>query len=189
MSRRFATTPSSPIASKRSSQPSASSRSRVAGESSKRFALRSSVERRFESGSRQGSSPFQTSTSKATKRAGISAESLRTRLSAGWRRICIASKSSTPSRSITISPSSGRAGREELPERLELREVAEQRARVARPEAKLTRAVLEEAAEAVPLRLVLPAVAVGELAHELGLHRRERDRGVEVGRPFGGLAG
>ncbi len=46
--RRFAITPSRPIASKRSSQPSASSRSCVAGESSKRFALRSSAARRLE---------------------------------------------------------------------------------------------------------------------------------------------
>ncbi len=39
------------------------------------------------------------------KIAGISAESFRTRLSAGCRRVCIESKSSTPSRAITISPS------------------------------------------------------------------------------------
>ena len=109
-SRRFAMTPSRPIASKRSSQPSASSRSRVAGESSNRFALRSRRARRFESGSRHASTPFQTRTSNATKRAGISAESLLTRLSAGWSRVCIASKSRTPSRSMTISPSRAESG-------------------------------------------------------------------------------
>ncbi len=110
VSRRFAITPSRPIASKRSSQPSASSRSRVAGESSNRFALRSRRDRRFESGSCHASTPFHTRTSKAMNRAGISAESLFTRLSAGWRRICIASKSRTPSRSMTISPSSAESG-------------------------------------------------------------------------------
>ncbi len=44
------------------------------------------------------------------KIAGISAASLCTRLSAGCRRICIESKSSTPSRAITISPSSAEWG-------------------------------------------------------------------------------
>jgi hypothetical protein len=44
------------------------------------------------------------------KIAGISAESLLTRLSAGWSRICIESKSRTPSRAITISPSSAEWG-------------------------------------------------------------------------------
>ena len=38
------------------------------------------------------------------------AESLRTRDSAGWSRICIESKSSAPSRAITISPSSAEWG-------------------------------------------------------------------------------
>jgi hypothetical protein len=42
--------------------------------------------------------------------AGISAESLRIRDSAGWSRICIESKSRTPSRAITISPSSAECG-------------------------------------------------------------------------------
>ena len=91
-------TPSSPIASNRSSQSSASARSWVAGERRKRFALRSSSFRRSVSGFLQISSPFQTSTSKAMNSAGISAASLLTRLSAGCRRVCIASKSSTPSR-------------------------------------------------------------------------------------------
>ena len=43
-------------------------------------------------------------------RAGISADSLRIRDSAGWSRICIASKSSAPSRTITTSPSSAERG-------------------------------------------------------------------------------
>ncbi len=42
--------------------------------------------------------------------AGISLASLLTRLSAGWRRICIESKSRTPLRAITISPSSAVCG-------------------------------------------------------------------------------
>ena len=103
-------TPSRPIASNRSSQSSASSRSCVAGESSNRFALRSRRARRFRSGSCQASVPFQTRMSNAMKRAGISAESLFTRLSAGCSRICIASKSRTPSRSMMISPSSADSG-------------------------------------------------------------------------------
>ena len=65
-------------------------------------------------------------------------------------------------------------GREEVAERPQLGEVAEQRALVPRPERELAAVVLEHAAEAVPLRLVLPAVAGRQLAHELGLHRRER---------------
>ena len=44
------------------------------------------------------------------KIAGISADSFRTRLSAGCSRVCIASKSRTPSRSMTISPSSAECG-------------------------------------------------------------------------------
>ena len=44
------------------------------------------------------------------KIAGISAASFRTRLSAGWSRVCIESKSRTPSRAITISPSSAECG-------------------------------------------------------------------------------
>jgi hypothetical protein len=65
-------------------------------------------------------------------------------------------------------------GRKQLAERLELGEVAKQRALVARPERELTAVVLEDPAEAVPLRLVLP-VAGRELRDELGLHRREGD--------------
>src|SRR4029079_12476399 len=68
-----------------------------------------------------------------------------------------------------------RALREQLAERPELREVAQQGALVAAPQPELTAVVLEHPAKAVPLRLVLPALADGELAHELGLHRRERD--------------
>ena len=65
-------------------------------------------------------------------------------------------------------------GRKQLSERLELGEVAKQRALVARPERELAAVVLEDPAEAVPLRLVLP-VAGRKLLDELGLHRREWD--------------
>ena len=66
-------------------------------------------------------------------------------------------------------------GREQVAERRQLGEVAQQRAAVPRPERELAAVVLEHAAEAVPLRLVLPAVAGRQLADELGLHRREGD--------------
>ena len=66
-------------------------------------------------------------------------------------------------------------GWEEVAERPQLREVAQERAPVARPERKLASVVLEYAPEAVPLRLVLPAPAGGQLPDKLGLHRREGD--------------
>ena len=111
----FATTPSSPAASIRSSQRSASSGSRVYGESWNRFALRSSSLRRFSSGSLCSFSPFQSRMSKTMNCAGISADSLRIRLSAGWSRSCIESKSSLPFFEITISPSSAEWGGSSLP--------------------------------------------------------------------------
>ena len=80
-----------------------------------------------------------------------------------------------------------RVRRQQVAERAQLREVAQQRPLVARPERELAAGVLEHAAEPVPLRLVLPAVALGQLAHELGLHRRERDaraRGTDA-KPLG----
>ena len=66
--------------------------------------------------------------------------------------------------------------------------VAQQRTCVPRPETELARAVLEEPSEAVPLRLVLPLVAFRQIADELRLHRRERDRACEIGRPLDRLA-
>ena len=53
-----------------------------------------------------------------------------------------------------------RVRRQQLAELPQLREVAEQRPTVARPERELAAVVLEHAAEAVPLRLVAPAAAV-----------------------------
>ena len=81
-----------------------------------------------------------------------------------------------------------RALRQELLERPKLGEVAQERSRISRPEPELTGRVLEDPSEAVPLRLVLPAVGLGQLANELCLHRWERDRGVELVRPLDGLA-
>ena len=109
------------------------------------------------------------------KRAGISAASFRTLLSAGCSLVCMASKSSTPSRSITISPSSADRGGSRSLELAELRKIAEQRPAVPGPEPQLARGILEQAAEAVPLRLELPSVPVRQLAHELRLHGRKRD--------------
>src|SRR5258708_28082058 len=67
-----------------------------------------------------------------------------------------------------------RAWRQQLAERPQLREVAQKRPSVPRPERELLADVLEDAAKAVPLRLVLPALALPQLAHELRLHRRAR---------------
>ena len=64
-----------------------------------------------------------------------------------------------------------------LPERLELREIAEEGAAVTAPEMQLARHVLEDPLKAVPLGLVLPTVRIGQLVDELGLHRRERELG------------
>jgi len=88
----------------------AASSSRTAGEIQKPSPRRNSSSRRSSSGRLWTGSPSQSSRSKATKIAGISADSLRMRLSAGCRRVCMESKSSTPSRAITISLSSAEWG-------------------------------------------------------------------------------
>src|SRR5947208_9989715 len=71
-----------------------------------------------------------------------------------------------------------RVRRHEIAKISELREIAKQRPLVAAPERELAAIVFEHAAKAVPLRLVLPALAFGERLHELCLHRRERDVGA-----------
>src|ERR687887_1760028 len=68
----------------------------------------------------------------------------------------------------------GGVGREEVAERSQLGEVAEQRPAVPRPERELVAVVLQDAAEAVPLRLELPVAALRQLGDELRLHRRAR---------------
>src|SRR2546425_8748528 len=62
-------------------------------------------------------------------------------------------------------------------QRAELGEIAEERTAVAAPESELAAVVLQNAAEAIPLRLVLPAVSCGQLFDELRLHRRGPDVG------------
>src|SRR6266508_1122557 len=102
--------PSRPMTSRRSSQWRAVARSVVVTERVKRFATSSSLARLSARGRACTASPSQSSTSNAMYVAGVSAESLRIRDSAGCRRICIASKSRRPSRSMTISPSSAECG-------------------------------------------------------------------------------
>lgn len=62
--------------------------------------------RRSVRGTSSSDSPSSASRSKATSDAGVFPASIRTRESAGWMRSVSASKSSRPSRAITISPSS-----------------------------------------------------------------------------------
>src|SRR5438132_5798895 len=64
---------------------------------------------------------------------------------------------------------------QEVSERTQLREITEERSSVAAPERQLTPIVLEDSAESVPLRLVLPALARRQRLDEEGLHRREGD--------------
>jgi len=64
-------------------------------------------------------------------------------------------------------------GWKQLADLAQLREVPQQRAAVSRPESELAAVVLEDAAEAVPLRLLPPGALRGHLGDELGLHRRE----------------
>ena len=80
------------------------------------------------------------------------------------------------------------ARRQDVAERRQLREVAQERPRVPRPEPQIAGRVLEQAAKPVPLRLVLPLVPLRELADELGLHGWERDDRVEVGGTLDRLA-
>src|SRR2546427_5933848 len=63
-------------------------------------------------------------------------------------------------------------GWQEVSERTQLREIAEERSSVAAPERQLTAVVLEHSAESVPLRLVLPALARRQRLDEERLHRR-----------------
>src|SRR3989442_14253559 len=65
-------------------------------------------------------------------------------------------------------------GWQEVSERPQLREIAEERSSVAAPERQLTAVVLEHSTESVPLRLVLPALARRQRLDEERLHRRER---------------
>ena len=167
---RLAMTPSNPAGSRRSTHIDASLKSRVAGESSN--GIFSSSLRRSSSGCSWIFSPSQRSTSKATNCAGISAESFCTRLSAGCRRIWSASKSSAALPRDDDLAVERRLRRELLAQRRQLGEVAQERPRVAAPKGDVAAQVLEHAAEAVPLRLVLPAVPIGKSPNEFRLHGR-----------------
>ena len=106
----FAITPSRPAPSKRCSQSTASSRSRVIGVRWNRRLeplgkRRSSRARRSRCGASRRSSPPTASRSKATNDAGVSFASFATRDAAGCRRSCSASKSSPCGVAMTISPS------------------------------------------------------------------------------------
>src|SRR2546427_3449041 len=66
----------------------------------------------------------------------------------------------------------GGVGGQKVSKRTQLREIAEERSSVAAPERQLTAVVLEDSAESVPLRLVLPALARRQRLDEERLHRR-----------------
>src|SRR5688572_13006593 len=63
-----------------------------------------------------------------------------------------------------------RVRRHQLAERTQLGEVTEERTTVAAPERELASVVLQHTAEAIPFRLVLPAVTLGQAFYELRLH-------------------
>ena len=183
-SRRLAITPSRPIASNAESHSSAASRSRVAGErtnranrprgsSAARRAARTSAPARPRRARRMprrstGSPP--PASARGSRPGGGESASRRSR---GRRR------------GRSRSRRRGKTAAEAAPRAAGAREVAKQRPRVSRPEPELARGVLEEAAEAVPLGLTPP---LGKVSHELGLHRRERDGGVQVRGALDGLA-
>ena len=131
---RFATTPSRPSDSKRSSQPRASSSARVDGESRKPFATRSSSARRSSSGRCHTGSPSQSSTSKTTYDAGISArqppDPRLGRVEAHLHRVEV-ERALAHDHDLAVERG---ARREQLAERAQLREVAEERPPVPRPE-------------------------------------------------------
>ena len=187
-SRRFAITPSRPIASNASSHSSASGRARVYGERTRPDAT--FLEGRPPIGERRApvldpvpDEHVEGDEARRDLRGQLANPALR-RVEPRLHRVEV-EDAVADDHDLAVE---ARAGREQLAERHELGEVAEERPRVPRPEAKLAGGVLEEAAEAVPLRLVLPLVAVRELTHELGFHRGERNCGIEVGGPLDGLA-
>ena len=133
--------------------------------------------RRSSSGSFQTGSPSQMRTSNATKRAGISADEPAHATLGGVKAHLHGVE---VERAVALDDDLAverRAGRQALPEWLQLGEVAKQRALVPAPETQLAVEVLEHAAKSVPLGLVLPALTGRELADELGLHGREGEIG------------
>ena len=127
---------------------------------------------------RAASSSPSASRSKATNAAGVSRASFSTREAAGWMRWESRSNSWTPSTITTISPSSTSslgAHRRHLLH--DLGEVAVHRAPVAALEVHLFAVPEDDRAEAVPLGLVAPIVALGELFG--GLRQLRLDRRLE----------
>ena len=100
--------------------------------------------------------------------------SLVMRLAAGWMRWSRSSKEKLPLRGTTISPSSTKRLRLDSADGFdELGEIARQRLAGFRLQLDLVAVAEDEAAEAVPFRLVLPFVAGGNLVHRFGFHGHE----------------
>ena len=158
-SRRFAITPSRPMASKRSSQPSASSRSRDSGRELE--ALRAALEARAPL--RQRLAPGldalpDEDVERDEARGNLGRQLVDAALGRMEPHLHRVEVEDAVALDDDLAVESGE-WRKQLLERAQLGEVAQERPRVARPEAKLAGSVLEEAAEAVPLRLVLPLAA------------------------------
>ena len=167
----------------RPSQDKATARSSVQGERS-RSARRAPAMEGLERSAALGKRPRRSAGLVASARqsnsiscAGVDAASLRTRLSAGCSRICSASNDSTPPTGMISSPSSDEAvRRQRRDQRLHLRKIAAERPPGLGLERDLVAVAEDEAAEAVPFGLELPALAVGQRLDQLRLHRRQRER-------------
>ena len=141
----------------------------------------SSCARRSANGVRRRSSSPRARRSKATKEAGVSSASMRTRDSAGWMRCSSASKSSPEGWDDDLAVDHAPLG-ELRPHGVEqLGEVPGEGPLVAAAELDLVAVAEDDAAEAVPLRLVDEALLDGQLPGELGQHGG--DRGDRRGGP------
>ena len=108
---------------------------------------------------------------------GSRAPACATRDAAGWMRSSSDEKSRPPAPAITISPSSTARSRQRCAQRrLQLGEVAAQRLQVAALDVDLVAVAEHQRAKAVPLRLVQPAVALGDLGRQLREHRLDGRR-------------
>ena len=157
-------TPSSPAPSKRRNQSSASARSRVAGERCTGgvapASACSSRSRRAASGTSRRSSSPSASRSQATNDAGVCSASSFTRDAAGWMRRSSASKSSPlVADDDDLAVDDAALGKRRRERRDQLREVAVHRLLVAALQQDLVAVAEHQRAEAVPLRLELPAFA------------------------------
>ena len=172
---RLAMTPSNPATSSRSSQPSATLRSRGRGRDRERELLDAFaplLERKLVDRLAVPEEEVERDEVRGDLRRELAHAAL-CGMEAHLQRVEV-------ERSVTLDDDLAvdrRVRLQLLPERLELREIAEEGTAVTAPEMQLARHVLEDPAEAVPLRLVLPAVRLGQLVDELGLHRRKRKLG------------